>query len=97
MGSSRQGCLWEVGRYVYPYSYRRKSVVVDNGAGRFKVELIDGAVRTIQVILCPGRLKRHHSDLDFLGSDRLPGDGIACKIEYERKASSMRQVRNDSR
>jgi hypothetical protein len=97
MGSSRKGGLWEVGRYVYPYPYRRKSLVVDNIVGRFKVELIDRAARIIQVILCLGRLRRHHSDLDFLGSDRLPGDGIACKIEDERKASSMRHVRNDSR
>jgi hypothetical protein len=71
MGSSRQGCLWEVGRYVYPYSYRRKSVVVDNGAERFEVELIDRAARIIQVNLCLGRLKRHRSDLDLLSSDRF--------------------------
>jgi hypothetical protein len=89
MGSSRKGGLWEVGRYVYPYPYRRKRIVVDNGAGRVEVELIDGAARTIQVILCLGRLRRHHSDLDFLGSDRLPGDELAYKVEDERKASSM--------
>jgi hypothetical protein len=87
MGSSRKGGLWEVGRYVYPYPYRRKSLVVDNIVGQFKVELIDRAARIIQVILCPGRLKRHHSDPDFLGSDRLHGNGIACRMKDERKTS----------
>lgn len=51
--------------------------------------LIDGAARPNQVILCLGRLRRHHSDLDFLGWDRLPGDELAYKVEDERKASSM--------
>jgi hypothetical protein len=63
--------------------------VVDNGAGQFEVELINGAARIIQVILCLGRLRRHHSNLDFLGSDRLPGHELAYKVEDERKASSM--------